>query len=734
MTDRRRFLRSAAGTAAAAGTLGLLPPAIRKARAIPANHRAGSLHDVEHIVVLMQENRAFDHYFGAMRGVRGFADRFPVPVADAPGLAGKTVWYQRDESQPGAPATLAPFHLDTGRVFELMRVTGTPHTWSNTQDAWGEGCMQHWPTFKNGHAMGYFDQADVPFQYALADAFTVADAYHASFLGGTNTNRCFLWSGTNDPLGKGNGPAIGNTYNKLGGGKPDGGYAWTTYPERLEAAGVSWQIYQDMANNFALNATAGFKRYRDAFRGAPGAQATLKDKALSTRSLGLLRQDVLDGRLPQVSWICPTRQGSEHPGPSSPAQGAAYVSAVLDALTADPAVWSKTVLLLMFDENDGFFDHVPPPAVPSYLSWHADPAQAVLAGASTVDTLGEYHGLITGVEADDHPRYLQRPYGLGMRVPMVAISPWSKGGWVNSEVFDHTSVIRFIEARFGVHEPNITPWRRAVCGDLTSLFDFATPNHASVVASLPATATLAARAGALPGTRTPAIPALPELPSQASGTRPSRALPYVLHAQALADAGHAAVHLSFTSSGQAGVVFHVYDRLHLDRVPRRYTVEAGKRLAGTWDTRADAGRYDLWVLGPNGWHRHFIGPAGGASTSTGLAPEIEIGYDIPARSLRIGLRNDADQPCTFVLAANAYVDGTASKVTVPARARHTLAWPVDASGGWYDFTVTVAALPGYARRCAGRMEAGAPSVSDPAMGGRAIGEQWRPPGSSSQPA
>ena len=222
------------------------------------------------------------------------------------------------------------------------------------------------------------------------------------------------------------------------------------------------------------------------------------------------------------------------------------------------------------------------------------------------------------------------------------------------------------------------------------------------------------------------------MPSQASGTRPSRALPYALQAQALVDAGHGAVHLSFTNSGQAGAVFHVYDRLHLDRVPRRYTVEAGKHLAGSWDTRADAGRYDLWVLGPNGWHRHFIGSAGGART--GLAPEIEIGYDIPARSLRIGLRNDADQPCTFVLAANAYVDGAAGKVTVPARTRHALAWPVDASGGWYDFTVTVAALPGYARRCAGRMETGVPSVSDPAMGGRAIGDQWRPAGSSSRPA
>ncbi|MGO4327606.1 phosphocholine-specific phospholipase C [Cupriavidus sp. 2TAF22] len=715
MPDRRQFLRSAAGTLAGASALSLLPPAIRRALAIPASSPTGTLQDVEHIVVLMQENRAFDHYFGAMQGVRGFADRFPVPVAN-----GKTVWYQRDETDPAAPATLAPFHLDTEQVFELMRVAGTPHTWSNTQDAWGEGRMQQWPTFKKRHAMGYFSDADLPFQYALANAFTVADAYHASFLGGTNTNRCFLWSGTNGPDGKGHGPAIDNTYNKLGGGKPDGGYAWTTYPERLEAAGISWRIYQDMADNYSLNANAGFRAYRDAYHGLPGAQPALRDKALGTRSLDQLRQDVLDGKLPQVTWICPTRAGSEHPSPSSPAQGAAYVSAVLDALTADPAVWSKTVLLLMYDENDGFFDHMPPPAVPSCLAWDADPAKAAYAGASTADTGGEYHHLVTGVAADDFPRLRHRPYGLSMRVPMIAISPWSKGGWVNSEVFDHTSVIRFIEARFGVREPNISPWRRAVCGDLTSLFDFARPNHAQALPALPATAALAARARALPGTRTPAIPLLPELPAQASGTRPSRALPYELLAQAAADPAGASLRIDFINTGHAGAVFHVYDRLHLERVPRRYTVEAGKRLAGTWDTGADAGRYDLWVLGPNGWHRHFTG------TQAPAGAEIELGYDIAARGVRLGLRNDSAQPRTFTVTANAYQPDT-RRVEVPARSRRELAWPARASGGWYDFTVSAADLPGFARRCAGRLETGQPSVSDPAMGGRAIGEQWRPP-------
>ena len=411
---------------------------------------------------------------------------------------------------------MLPFRLDTREAFETMRVASTPHTWSNAQDAWDAGRMGNWPAAKKNHSMAYYTEGDMPFQYAMARAFTVCDAYHCSFTGGTNTNRLFLWTGTNDGLGRGKGPALGNLYNKLKGGDPAGGYTWTTYPERLEAAGVSWCIYQDMADNYSLNPTAGFKAYRDAYHGLPGSRAALKDKALSTRSLDALRQDVLDGKLPQVSWICATKAGSEHPSPSSPAQGAAYTARVLDALTADPEVWSRTALLLMFDENDGFFDHMPPPAPPSRDT------SGALAGASTVDTAGEYHEIVPGAEKDDTPAHLHGVYGLGPRVPMYVLSPWTKGGWVNSQVFDHTSVLRFIEQRFGVAEPNISAWRRAVCGDLTSIFDFAAPEGAGLPSGLPATAERAGLASALPGTVTPLAPLQPERARQQSGTRPSR--------------------------------------------------------------------------------------------------------------------------------------------------------------------------------------------------------------------
>jgi phospholipase C len=712
MQTRRDFLRNSAALAGAGSALALFPAAIRRALAIPANHRTGTIRDVEHIVIFMQENRSFDHYFGALAGVRGFGDRFPIPVPDSPDARHRSVWAQyNDKPDDGQPRTVLPFHLDTREAFETMRVASTPHTWSNAQDAWDAGRMGNWPAAKKNHSMAYFTAEDMPFQYAMARAFTVCDAYHCSFTGGTNTNRLFVWTGTNDGLGRGNGPALGNTYNKLTGGDPARAYTWTTYPERLEAAGVSWRIYQNMADNYSLNPTAGFKAYRDAYHGVLGSAAALKDKALTTRDLDLLRQDVLDGTLPQVSWICATKAGSEHPSPSSPAQGADYTARVLDALTADPEVWSKTVLLLMFDENDGFFDHMPPPAPPSR------DASGALAGASTVDTRGEYHEIVAGAEKDDTLAHLHGVYGLGPRVPMYVLSPWTKGGWVNSQVFDHTSVLRFVEQRFGVAEPNISPWRRAVCGDLTSIFDFSAPDGAGLPSGLPATAERAGLASALPGTITPPAPRQPALARQSAGTRPSRPLPYALQVHARVDDG--GVGLRFENIGTAGAVFHVYDRLHLAQGPRRYTVEAGTQLEGTWHTASDDGRYDLWILGPNGFHRHCTGHAG--------APPLEVtaAYQGPGASLQLTVRNPAPQARSFQVQANAYGYPQASDTKLGPGESIRLSWDMTRSGGWYDVTVLDGGDPAYTRRLAGRIETGAPSTSDPAMGQELI-LQWTP--------
>jgi phospholipase C len=718
-SSRRDFLRTFAAATGAGVSSTLFPPAIRKALAIAPRRQKGTIEDVQHVVILTQENRAFDHYFGTLSGVRGFGDRFPAPAPDAPGMVKRTVWYQPSET--GTPQVIAPFHLNTEQSFEYMRVEGTPHSWPDAQGAWGEGIMGEWPRYKHNHAMGYFSEQDMPFQFALAEAFTICDAYFCSFMGNTNPNRLFLWTGTNDPLQQNGGPAIYNQYDNVD-YQSAGGYTWLTYCERLQAAGISWQIYQNMADNFTDNSVAGFRTFRASYFGEAGANPELARRGLSTRDLDLLAQDVLDGTLPQVSWVVATAEGSEHPGPSSPAQGADYTARVLEALTANPEVWAKTVLFVNFDENDGFFDHVPPPAAPSYVSWDADAKKRVLAGASTVDTLGEYHEFVPVDVEPERAAPLHRPYGLGPRVPMYVVSPWSKGGWVNSEVFDHTSVIRFLEKRFGVKEPNISAWRRSVAGDLTSTFNFSDPDDAEFYEELPDTTEIAERARALPGRTTPPTPSMPELPVQAWGIRPSRALPYELHAHAKARANAGTVALSFANTGRAGAVFHVYDRKHLEQIPRRYTVGAGHEIGGEWDVRGDDGAYDLWVLGPNGFHRHFTGVV--ASEGRSPEPEIRVEYDVRREGIRLVMLNRGNEPCLFRLSANAYHqrwEPLAFRVGARDSRDHFL--PLKYSANWYDFTLRVIGIDAFSRRFAGRVETGRHSLSDPALGGRAKGEQ-----------
>lgn len=696
--SRRGFLRRLGQGAAVAG-VGGLPPAIARALSIEPSRRTGTLKDVGHVVILMQENRSFDHYFGTMRGVRGFGDRFAIPVSDGAG-GSRPIWHQPTRDGKGL---IAPFHLNTAQQFAHMRMTGTPHSWADAQAAWDQGRMSAWPRAKHDHSMGYFRAEDIPFQHALANAFTLCDAYHCSVQTGTCTNRLFHWTGTNDPLALAGGPATDNSHEFF---KPDPAddYRWMTYPERLLAAGIRWQVYQNMADNFHDNPLAGFRPFRDAWYGRPGYSQELKQRGISTRDLDLLKEDVQNNRLPQVSWIVATEEGSEHPDPSSPAQGADYTARVLDALTSNPEVWSKTVFLVNFDENDGFFDHMPPPAPPSYLQWHADPAQASFAGASTVSTEGEYHEVLNGTS----PKTLHRPYGLGPRVPLYVVSPWSRGGWVNSQVSDHTSVIRFLEARFGVMEPNISAWRRAVCGDLTSAFDFAKPSDLAFFKHLPLTQGLADRARKLPAQTTPARPSRLETPQQEAGVRPARPLPYAPVLAARVNADTATLELGFGNEGLAAVVFHVYDRLSLKEMPRRYTVEPGLRLQAEWAGQGPDAAYDLWVLGPNGFHRRLSGSAADA--------DVEVAVAAHGDELRISVSNSGTRPHRIAVRAEKYRDPGPIWQDLAPGERRALRWPLLESQHWYDFSVTVAGLASFARRLAGHVETGRASTSDPALG------------------
>ncbi|MEX3687288.1 phosphocholine-specific phospholipase C [Paraburkholderia sp. BR14263] len=705
--DRRQFLRAAA----AGATFSVFPPAIRRALAIPANNTTGTINDVQHVVIFMQENRSFDHYFGTLPGVRGFADRFTIPQ---PG--GSTVWQQNDGSR-----TVLPFYLDSTKGNALL--AGGAHSWTDTHSAWDNGRMTQWPKSKGDVSMGYLQSADLPFHFALANAFTICDAYHCSLHGGTNSNRIFMWTGTNGPTGSNYAVVNNNGWDGLGPSAT--GLTWTTYAERLQAAGVSWKVYENQPDNYGDNPLAGFAAFRkvnETISGSPNAPYTPAMEALSPLYKGIgntmpdggflqaLANDIAAGQMPQVSWIVSPGAYSEHPGSSTPGQGAYYLQLLLDTLTANPDVWSKTVLFVNYDENDCFFDHMPAPNPPS------PNGNGTYAGKSTVTTQYEYFTL-PNPPGDSSPLAPDgQPYGPGPRVPMFVVSPWSTGGFVNSQVFDHTSVLRFLEQRFGVRETNISPWRRTVFGDLTSCFNFSNPND-TAVAPLPAPTKSAADAQSAQQSALGAVPvpsvASQTMPKQSLMARPSRALPYQLHTSANVDTKNGNVWLIFSNTGSAGAVFHVYDKLHLDKPPHRYTVEAGKELSDIWTpAAADAGAYDLWVLGPNGLHRQFTGNV--TKAKSGPNPEVRVCYDTGNNAVYLTIMNTGSVATNTTVTSNAYRSDGPWTYAVPPGMQVEPYWSVTSSNGWYDFTL--AAENGVTRRFAGRVETGADSVSDPAMG------------------
>ncbi|MCQ4081943.1 phospholipase C, phosphocholine-specific [Streptomyces sp. RB6PN25] len=682
--NRRRFMQLAGGTAA----MSALSASIARAAEIPANRRTGSLRDVEHIVVLMQENRSFDHYFGTLRGVRGFGDPRPVTLP-----SGKPVWYQSDGTKD-----VLPFRPDTTNL-GLTFLEDLAHDWNSGHSAWNQGRYDQWVPAKTATTMAYLTRDDIPFHYALADAFTICDAYHCSLLGPTDPNRYYMWTGYVGNDGKGGGPVIDNA---------EAGYSWTTYPERLEAAGISWKIYQDIGDG--LDAAGGWGWIEDAYRGnygdnsllyfdqyrnaAPGTPLYDKARTGTDAKNGdsffeILKADVQAGRLPQVSWIVAPEAFTEHPNwPVN--YGAWYVSQVLDALTADPEVWSRTALLLTYDENDGFFDHVVPPYAP------ASPDQ----GQSTADTTGEHY------TPSGSSSYAAGPYGLGQRVPMLVVSPWSKGGWVCSEVFDHTSIVRFIERRFGVHEPNISAWRRSVCGDLTTAFDFSRTDAA--MPPLPDTS------GYIPpdhnrhSSYVPTPPANPVLPKQEPGLRPARPLPYDLAADAGVDTATGQLSIGFANHGAAGASFHVTSATHAGG-PWTYTADAGRALSDSWSTGSQAqGVYDFSVHGPGGFVRQYQGHA----TSNG--PEVSARHDAEGALVQVRLANHATTPARLTV-ADAYGNAPDATYRLAPGASVVHAAPTRRSHGWYDLSVTCAQDAGFLRRLAGHVETGSPSTSDPAI-------------------
>jgi phospholipase C len=697
--SRRDFLRFAASSLGATAAATLLPASIRKALALPANNRTGTIQDIEHIVVLMQENRSFDHYFGTLRGVRGYGDPRTIQL---PG--GDPVW-----RQPNGSGYVMPFRPHAGDL-GLKYMQGTPHNWPDSHGAWNSGRMDAWIPNKGTTTMAYFTREDIPFHYALADAFTICDAYHCSLLGATDPNRYHMWTGWVGNDGSGGGPVVDNS---------ELGYGWSTYPERLEAAGISWKIYQDIGvgldaagfwgwtedafiGNYGDNSLLYFNQYRNAL---PGDALYEKARTGTNAANGdgyfdQLQADVANGTLPQVSYIVAPEAFSEHS--NWPANyGAWYVAQVLDILTSNPDLWSKTALFVTYDENDGFFDHVPPP----YAPWSAS------VGLSTVDTTNEHF------EGDGN--YGPGPYGLGNRVPMIVVSPWTRGGWVCSEVFDHTSLIRFIERRFGEGNPaltetNITPWRRAVSGDLLSAFDFVTPND--VPATLPSTEGYTPPDQDRHDDFVPVPPAHQGLPVQELGVRPARALPYDFAVAGRIDAADGRYWLDFANTGAAAAAFHIYSGNRSDG-PWTYTVGGGASVSDYWSAVAVTnGIYDLSAFGPNGFMRTFAGDLNLAIDGAHANPEVAVEYDASGDTLLVHVTNSGAAACQITATANHYSSAPPQDYVVEAGATVDIVWPLAASAHWYDFTLTSDHDKRWTRRVAGHVETGLPSTSDPAYG------------------
>ncbi|MFD7320188.1 phosphocholine-specific phospholipase C [Streptomyces sp. NPDC059875] len=690
--SRRRLLALGGGALGAAAAGSLLPPSLQEA--IAAGPPAGGMSAVRHVVILMQENRSFDHYFGTLRGVRGFGDRNAIELP-----SGKPVF-----EQPAALGrTVLPFPIrgaaETQKK-DLQYIGDLDHSWSGGAKAWHDGWMDGWVSAKTAATMAYYDRQDIPLHYELADTFTICDAYHSSIHTSTSPNRNHLWSGWTGFEADGSRAVTNAAYAE--GTHP--GYSWPTYAERLEAAGRSWKTYTEWENftdnniefftsfkkiaRKALAPTGGhtfmesfYAAVRDTEDPAERARllaaledgvATLTDAERSLFERGLrrvetgkladaFRADVAAGTLPEVSYLVPSAIDSEHPGSSSPIASATLVYKVLDALGSHPDVWRHTVVLINYDENDGFFDHVPPPVPPA-------------------DNTDE--------------RWKGLPTGLGIRVPLLVVSPWSLGGYVCSETFDHTSVVRFLEKLTGIQEPNITPWRRAVAGDLTSAFDFRRGHRQPEVE----------QPGPIPpfsGRWRPQPPLVQQMPVQEPGTRPARPLPY--QPDATAQVGEKEITVGLKNSGKASAHFALYPYAGEFAVPQHQDV----RGTGQWTVPLTRDHYRFTITGPNGFRREFEGPAADGA-------EVATHIDHHDRDLHITVRNTGDVRVSFTVRPLGYVDEddlddwTRTVTVKPGRSRTLVHSAADAHG-WYDLEVT--APGGFRRRLMGHIENGRASVS-----------------------
>lgn len=786
MTTRRSFLKFAAMLSGAAGASAWIPDSIGRAYAIEPQPGSTYL-DAEHIVILMQENRSFDHCLGTLRGVRGFNDPRAIRLSN-----GNSVFVQND----AAGNSYAPWRLD----IQDTRITwmgSVPHSRHSQVDAWNEGEHDGWIEAKRSHVaeyshlpltMGHYTREDLPFYYALADAFTVCDQNYCSVMTSTTPNRSCFWTGTIRDQQR-----VDSKVYMRNNEIERGGMTWKTYPERLQEAGISWRLYQNelthaagldeeqsaWLSNFGCNLLENFSAYRVEARGSgdearyqelTAQERALHDAAFVTnagdpryRSLENLvfkdggsqhtmevpggdilyqfRKDVNEGQLATISWLTAPERFSDHP--TSPWYGAWYVSEVMDVLTKNPEVWKKTIFILTYDENDGYFDHAP-----SYVA--ADPKRPETGGASAgIDTGLEYtyveDELAQGVSKKDAR---SGPIGLGFRVPLIIASPWSRGGWVNSQLFDHTSTLTFLEQfvqnKYGkaVKEENISDWRRCVTGDLTSVFR---PYDASEAAldyldrNKSVVNIQRARYKKIPSAYKKLHKRQIEeinrdlmharsTAHQEPGIRPSCALPYELYGDGgvSAEGGKFILRMSVGNAVHgartAGAPFNVYLG-NLAATPAAsgkqvrvatYVIKPGDALEREFPLAMFRGdRYSLELHAPNGFHRSFEG------ASEGSAIRVQTEYEKNDFSLtgnvQVNIENASKRALTAGIVDRSYGAGTITRELASGQ-KISMVLDLRRSHGWYDFSVSIGDVTSVARY-AGRVETGRSSFSDPLMGG-----------------
>lgn len=773
MDSRREFLKKAALLSGAATLPNVIPMSIQKAMAISADP-GSTFYDAEHVVFLMQENRSFDHMFGKLKGVRGFNDPRAFTLPDK-----NKVWLQKDN----AGKTYAPFHVDINKT-KITWQGGLPHSWSDQVAARNGGKYDKWVPVKSLMCLGYYDRTDVPFYYAMADAFTICDHNFCSSLTGTTPNRLFFWTGNIRP--EPNGTSVAAVSNSQAESRADTYVDWETFPEILEDNGIDWKIYQneiwsadlpgdtvdDWLGNYGDNAIEYVKRYNvklSAYFRKNGdstgktkltaAEVTEKYNKLSQREKNLIdkafasninapfnylelapftftddqgkeqtlniprndifhqfRSDVNNGELPTVSWLVAPQRFSDHT--SSPLYGTWYVSEAIEILTKNPEVWKKTIFVLTYDENDGYFDHIPPYVVPK----PNDPETGKVS--KNIDV------------ASDYENKKGSPIGLGYRVPMIVASPWSKGGYVNSQVFDHTSCLMFLENFLSkktgkkIRSSQISSWRRAICGDLTSVFRPAADIPTAIPPLLKKETTIVniQNAKNKPAQVKPDALSQPDIDRinkgmgiQEKGTSKACALPYQFSAGGNLSSDKNSIELQFASLS-VGAPFNVYTKALYKGAAGKtwaYAVSSGDQINDQLKIDDfENGKYNICITGPNGFYREFNGSKNDPLLQVDCLYEKK-GFLSKKLSgnVVLSLENKGDKELQIKITDNAYKSTEQIALSLKAKTKTSVLIDLQKNSGWYDFSITIQGDTSFSKQYAGHAENGHDSITDPYMGG-----------------